>query len=82
VVLSCEGPGSAELFGEVIGRHAVEDVVADQAFIDDDAGESGGHGDGHLNIEGDLDVVGPGLPSVPSTRTLMRGTLVRPAWER
>ncbi len=53
---AAEAPGGAELCGGVVGGHAVQDVVADLAFVDEDSGGAGCHVGGHHDIEDDLGV--------------------------
>ena len=50
-------PRDADLVGGVIRGDLVQDVVRAGAFVDDDAGQTRGHGNGHLDIQGNL-VVG------------------------
>ena len=42
------------MFGHIVRGHAIQNVVGRGAFINEHSFESGGHGYGHLNIQGHL----------------------------
>ena len=76
-------PGATDLFGQIVRGHLVEDVVPVAGrLINDHLGKARRHGNGHLDVQRDLDFAArPGRPPVnPSRKTLTNGTFGKCAW--